>query len=298
MKRVLLTGANGFIGRQAIAPLHEKGYEIHAVSNVAPTADLIYENVVWHKTNLLDATEIDNLCEKVRASHLLHFAWYVEHGKFWNAPENEIWTAASLNLLASFQKNGGERIVMAGTCAEYEWGKDAILSESKTPLKPTNFYGECKLELQKKLALGGASWAWGRVFFLYGEFESPRRLIASVINSLLRDEFADCSHGNQVRDFMYVKDVADAFVALLDSGVEGCVNIASGEAATIKEIVLTIADQLDRREKVRFGTVPTAPDEPPSIVADIARLRDEVGWKPRYNLRQGIAETIEWWKNQ
>jgi nucleoside-diphosphate-sugar epimerase len=298
MKRVLLTGATGFIGRQAIAPLLGKGYEIHAVSTIAPTADLIYENVVWHKTNLLDAAEIDDLCEKVRASHLLHFAWYVEHGKFWNAPENEIWTAASLSLLESFQKNGGERMVMAGTCAEYEWGKDAILSESKTPLKPTNFYGECKIELQKKLAASNASWAWGRVFFLYGEFEASRRLIASVINSLLRDEFADCSHGGQMRDFMYVKDVADAFVALLDSKVEGCVNIASGESVTIKEIVFMIAEQLCKSDKIRFGTVLTTSDEPPSIVADITRLREEVGWKPRFSLPQGIKETIEWWKNQ
>lgn len=299
MERVILTGANGFIGRQAIASLLERGYEVHAVSNVAPAADLIFENTIWHQTNLLDAGEVENLTEAIRATHLLHFAWYVEHGKFWNAPENKIWTAASLNLLENFQKNHGKRVVMAGTCAEYEWGESAVLSESRTPLKPTNLYGECKAELQRNLAAtGNLSWAWGRVFFLYGEFESPQRLVASIINSLLRDEFADCSHGGQVRDFMYVRDVADAFVALLDSDVEGCVNIASGEAAAIKEIVLTTADQLGKREKVRFGIVPTSPDEPQSIVADISRLSDEVNWKPRYNLSQGIEETIKWWKSR
>lgn len=299
MKRVILTGANGFVGKQAIAPLLAKNYEVHAVSNVAPTADLFFENVIWHKANLLDAAETEKLCRTVKASHLLHFAWYVEHGKFWNAPENADWTAASKRIFDTFQQNGGERITTAGTCAEYEWGKDAILSESTTPLKPANLYGECKLKLQKILAAGeNLNWAWGRIFFLYGEFEEPRRLIASVINSLLRDEFADCSHGSQRRDFLYVKDVAEAFVALLDSEVNGAVNIGSGEGLTLKEIVLTAAEQIGKPGKVRFGIVPTAPDEPKNIIADITRLRSEVDWQPRYSLADGIAETIKWWKNR
>lgn len=298
MKRVLLTGANGFVGRQTIKPLLERGFEIHAVSNVIPTDDAAFSDVVWHEANLLNGNETDAVCREVSASHLLHFAWYVEPGKFWNASENRDWVTASEKLLASFKKNGGERAVMAGTCAEYQWGKNAVLSEGKTPLEPTNLYGECKLELQQKLAAAEVSWAWGRLFFLYGEYESSRRLVASVINSLLQDKFADCSHGEQIRDFMYVRDVADAFVALIDSQVEGCVNIASGEPTTIKSVVSSLADNLNRSEKVRFGTLPTAPDEPLSIVADVARLRDEVGWKPRFSLSQGIEATIEWWKKQ
>ena len=293
-----MTGADGFIGRQAILPLIAKGYEVHAVSNRQPTDDLIFENVIWHKTNLLDAIEIENLCRTIQATHLLHFAWYVEHGKFWNAPENEIWTNASLHLIETFNRSGGERIVIAGTCAEYEWGKDAILHETKTPLIPQNFYGECKVKLQKKLAESGNSQAWGRIFFLYGEFETSQRLIASVINSLLKNEFADCSHGRQVRDFLYVKDVADAFVALLDSNVQGAVNIASGKSRTIREIVLIVAKVLGKVENLRFGIIPSPENDPQSIIADTQRLNSEIGWSAKYTLEEGITETIKWWKNR
>jgi nucleoside-diphosphate-sugar epimerase len=297
MKTVILTGASGFIGRQAIAPLLERNYRVHAVSTAQPTEDLIFENVVWHRVNLLDERETAAMCELVKATHLLHFAWSVEHGKFWNAPENKIWLDASVKLVEQFKACGGERIVAAGTCAEYEWGTDAILSEEKTPLKPQNFYGECKLELQKALAASGISQACGRIFFLFGEQEYPARLIASVINSLLKNEYADCSHGRQIRDFMYVRDVSDAFAALLDSNAQGAVNIASGKAQRIREIVLRTADLLGKRELVRFGKIPPGENEPERIVADTRRLREELGWIERYGIERGLEQTIEFWKH-
>lgn len=293
-----MTGADGFIGRQAILPLLGRNYEVHAVSNRQPTADLRFENVIWHKTNLLDASKIKDLCRKIEATHLLHFAWYVEHGKFWNAPENEIWTEASVKLIENFNRFGGERIVVSGSCAEYEWGKDEVLHETKTPLVPQNFYGECKVKLQKKLAEISENQAWGRIFFLYGEHEAPKRLIASVINSLIKNEFADCSHGRQIRDFLYVKDIADAFTALLDSEVQGAINIASGEARSIREIVLTAAEILEKIENLRFGIIPSPENEPKSIVADTRRLREEVGWQANYTLTEALTQTIEWWKKR
>lgn len=298
MKSVILTGADGFIGRQAILPLLEKGFEVHAVSNVEPSDELLFENVIWHKVNLLDAKEVSELTEKVKATHLLHFAWYVEHGKFWGSEQNNVWVDASLRLIKNFQTNGGNRVVVSGTCVEYELDKDDLLKENSTPLKPHTLYGKCKLELQQKLFDTKLNSAWGRIFFLFGENEHPNRLVSSVINSLLKDEFADCSHGEQVRDFMDVKDVADAFVALLDSDVKGAVNIASGEAGTIKSIVQEIAKLIGKNEKVRFGIVPTSENEPKRIVADVARLRDEVKWKPSKDLAERLKENIDWWKSQ
>lgn len=298
MKRIILTGADGFIGRQAILPLIERNYEVHAVSNVEPSEDLCYEGVIWHKTNLLDAEETKHLTEKVKATHLLHFAWYVEHGKFWTSDKNEIWVQASLELLKNFRINGGRRVVVSGTCAEYEFGKDKILNENSTPLRPHTLYGQCKLKLQQELAEMDLDWAWGRVFFLYGQNEAPNRLVSSVIRNLLKDKFADCSHGRQIRDFMHVEDVADAFVTLLDSDVKGCINIASGEAKTIKDVVLTIADVLNKREKVRFGVIETSENEPESIVADVTKLSNKVKWTPSKNLSQGVKQTVDWWKKQ
>lgn len=298
MKRVILTGADGFVGRQAILPLLDRHFEVHAVSNVDPPNELLIENVNWHKTNLLDRDQVRQLSAEIGATHLLHFAWYVEHGKFWSANQNKTWVDASLNLFENFLASGGVKIVASGTCVEYSLDTEGLLNEISSPLQPQTLYGQCKLDLQQKLASMNASYAWGRIFFLFGEYEHPERLASSVINALLDDRPAECSHGRQIRDFLHVADVANAFVALLDSGVEGAVNIASGEARTIRDLVEEIASIIGKPEKVRFGRVPTSDDEPKSIVADVTRLRNEVKWKPSISFRERLWQTVDWWKKK
>lgn len=140
--------------------------------------------------------------------------------------------------------------------------------------------------------------AWGRLFFLFGPHESAERLVASAIRSILLEQPARCSHGEQIRDFLYVQDAADALVALLDSVVEGPVNIASGEPITVAAVVREIGKQLERPNLVQLGAWPASPDEPPLLLADVTRLRDEIGWRPRYDLASGLAETIDWWQAQ
>ena len=94
--------------------------------------------------------------------------------------------------------------------------------------------------------------AWGRIFFLYAPHEYPQRLVSSVIRSLLKGEVARCSHGNQIRDFLYVQDVADGFIALLDSQVNGAVNIASGSPIALKEVIYQIAGKLNRENLIEL----------------------------------------------
>ena len=316
MKRVLLTGAKGFVGSNAIAPLLAKGYEVHAVSSKAIREKAIEENgvkknVIWHTANLLDSKETASLIAKVRPTHLLHFAWYAEPGMFWQASQNFHWLQASVALLRSFSEFGGQRVVMAGTCAEYDWDY-GFCSEYVTPLNPATPYGVCKNALQQVLHSYSSldnntlksdrqqklSSAWGRIFFLYGPNEHPSRLVSSVITRLLRGEVARCSHGNQLRDFMHVEDVAAAFVVLLDSVVEGPMNIASGRPVALREVVLAAADCLGARELVQFGAISAPAKDPPLLVGDNRRLLNEIGWHQQYELQAGIERAVNWWKLQ
>jgi nucleoside-diphosphate-sugar epimerase len=100
-----------------------------------------------------------------------------------------------------------------------------------------------------------------------------------------------------MRDFLYVKDVADAFVALLESNITGPVNIASGQPLPLKEIIYKIADKLNRPDLVRLGALETPADDPDLLAGDTNRLFNEVGWQPKYNLDRGLEETIVWWRN-
>ncbi len=295
-RRVLLTGASGFIGRAAIGPLQRAGFEVHAVARRRLDAP---DDVTWHGADLLDQERTKRLMKAVEPSHLLHFAWYAEPGKYWTAQENLDWLRASLALLQAFSLSGGSRVVMAGTCAEYDWKYGSCI-ENLTPLVPSTLYGMCKHALQEVLGVYsrqyGLSSAWGRIFFPYGPHEHLSRLVPSVICALLEGRPALCTSGEQVRDFIHVQDVAGAFVALLRSTVEGAVNVGSGRGVAVKDVAMRIGERLGRPELVRLGARPAAQDEPPLLVADVHRLGHEVGWRPGISLDGGLAVTIDWWR--
>ncbi len=298
MNKVLISGATGFIGRQCLPILNSRGYEVHAVSSKTPKN--FSSEIQWHKANLLDVSRIAALILEVRPKYMLHFAWYLEPGKFTTSNENFLWIQASLELLRQFYKQGGKRIVMAGSCFEYNWNY-GYCSEFHTPRIPATFYGKCKNGLQNLLESyseqTGVSSSWGRIFFVYGPYENPMRLVSSVIISLLKAEPALCTHGNQIRDYLYVKDVARAFVDLLESDVQGPINIGSGHPVALKDIISELGRWLNAEHLIKLGALPTSPDEAPLVVANVNRLSEEVGWSPQYSLKQGLKTTIDWWKS-
>ncbi len=297
MKKVLLTGASGFIGRHCIPALAARGYEVHALSSLSKPNE---PDAIWHKADLLDVSSIGPLVEKLHPSHLLHLAWYAEPGKYWTSPENLRWVAASMELFRQFAACDGQRLVAAGTCAEYQW-LDALYSEDSTPTIPATLYGSCKHATQIALSSyakqSAFSVAWGRIFSLYGPHEHPARLAASVIRSLLQSEFASCSEGRQVRDYLYVTDVAEAFVAILESPLSGPVNIGSGAGIAVRDLVKNIGDLTGKQELIQLGPHPGNTTEPAEIVADIRKLLS-TGWRPATKLDSGLTQTIAWWQHQ
>lgn len=297
MRRVLLTGATGFVGSQVVDPLLERGFEIHALAKSPPLSDA--RGVTWHAADLLDANAAAEAVQSARPSHLLHLAWYTEHGSFWHAPENLDWVGASLGLIRAFQATGGERVVVAGTCAEYDWSSDCC--DERTRLRPATLYGISKNALREILqGLGssvGLSVAWGRIFFTFGPRERPARLVASAARALIEGEPLPCSPGTHIRDFLYVEDVAAAFAALLDSKTSGAVDIGSGEARSLREVLESLERLAGRQHLLRFGEVQER-DEPRRIVADVSRLRSELGWRPTYTLEEGLERTLAWWRQE
>ena len=309
-KRVLVTGASGFIGRWSVPALLKRGYEVHAVLSEDSRKGSAYAQLAGaelHHGNLLDPGAVDRLLTAVRPTHLLHFAWIATPARYWTSAENFSWVAASLFLVRAFHKNKGSRAVVAGSCAEYDWSNADVCREGASPLAGSAGgaiapYAACKLALQNLLASYGAqeklSIAWGRIFSLFGPGEHPQRLVASVVRSLLLNEEARCSHGRQVRNFLHVADVGAAFAALLDSPLQGPVNIGSPERVSIAALVERIAQRLGRTELIRLGARASSENEPAILVPDVRLLYDDVGWRPRFTLDEGLADTILWWQEE
>lgn len=297
-KTVLITGGSGFIGRHTLAFLQSRGYEIFATTS--KNKEISAHGVHWIPIDLFHREEVKELIASIRPTHLLHFAWFTVPGKLWQAEENRDWLKMSKELLEEFASQGGKRAVLAGTCAEYDWSAFEF-NEEKTPCKPHTLYGMCKLSLflflQELAKLKGFSHAWGRIFYLYGPHEHPQRFIPNMIQRLLRKQEIPCSHGNQIKDFLYVKDVADAFAVLLDAEIEGVINIGSGNGLTLKEVAHRLTSLLGGEELVRFGAIP-ASNEPASLIADTTKLHQQLKWTPSYTLERGLEETIAWWGEQ
>jgi nucleoside-diphosphate-sugar epimerase len=301
MKRVLLTGAGGYIGRHMLDGLLARDFEIHAVSRPGSRSGRHgSDNIIWHATDLLDVSAVETLLASIGATHLMHLAWVTEHGEFWQSPLNTDWLNASIALMECFKNHGGQRAVLAGTCAEYDWS-DGRCIEDKTPLRAKSRYAESKLALRDAaFALSepdGFSVAWTRVFFSFGPFEQQQRLVPDVILALQSGGRAACGDSSLVRDYMYVGDVANAIVAVLDHAFRGDVNIASGRPVSIEKLVNRIAGKLDAVGRIDFGKHPRRAEDPQKITADVSRLRDTIGWTPEYDLDTAISETIAWWQS-
>lgn len=263
-ERVLLTGATGFVGRAVAASL--RGVELHAVSS--------------RDADLLDEGAARALLREVKPTIVLHCAWYVAHGRFWTAPENEAWLDASTAFARAFAEQGGRRFVGIGTCAEYadrDADDDAPWRETRA-IAPATPYGQAKAALALRLAALPIATAWARLFHMFGEGENPARLVPSVALALLRGEEARCASGRPVRDFASTRFIGQALAALALSGVTGPVNIGSGEGRAIADVARFLGQVCGRPELVRLGALPDRPNEVPHMVADVTRLRREAGF--------------------
>lgn len=306
----LVTGATGFIGRWAAAPLLARGYRVIACgARPRAAADLPAElsGAEYLHLDLFDHATVDRALADLRPSHLLHFAWNATPGVYWTALDNYDWVAASLHLARQFQARGGRRLVVAGTCAEYDWNAAGLCREAHSPNvlqapQPATPYATCKAALERMLdsmaRQTGLSFAWGRIFLQFGPHEPAQRLVPSIILALLAGEPALCSHGRQIRSFLHTQDLGAAFAALLDSDVQGVVNVGSDERISIGDLAGRIGDALGRPDLIRLGARPAPANDPDFLVPDVARLRDEVGWRPTLSLEDGLAATIAWWRGQ
>ena len=302
MNAVLVTGATGFVGTPTVKYLLNRGYAVHALSSKVSGCTEKHENLHLHKVDLLNGDERRQVLKSVKPDYLIHLAWYVEHGKFWTSPINVDWVIASLNLAREFAEVGGKRMICAGSCYEYDLRSVSPFSERNTPLLPSSMYGSAKLslfQLLEQLArILKISFAWGRIFFLFGEHEGPTRLVPYVIRSLLDGRTAKCSHGTQIRDFSDTRTVAEGFVSLLESGVEGPVNICSGQGIEVRELVQMIANVIGREDLIEFNALPVPADDPPVIVGNNERLLKEVCFRPTIELRKQLEGTVLWWRDQ
>lgn len=301
MSVVLLTGASGFIGSPLVRQLLAQGHQVHATTTRTAEYCTTQPGLNWHRIDLLGGEAgIQSLCRRVGADQLIHLAWCVAPSNYLTTPDNLKWIVATQQLVSAFHAQGGRHVVLAGTCAEYDW-RQGLCREDVTPLTPATPYGRSKKLVQEWAVLfgemHGLSVAWARIFHLFGPWEAETRLVPSVIRALLRGEAALCSSGEQWRDFLHVEDVAAAFVHLSEQQATGVFNVGSGEPVQLKTVIGYLARSLQAEGLVRLGARKASENDPAFLVSDSRRLH-ALGWRPSFSLEDGLDDAMSWCRSR
>ena len=288
MKKAILTGATGLIGQNIIEPLKKDGYEIWALTIDEKNPDY---DINWVKCNIFDEVSLKKVFDEVKPSHLMNFAW-ITGGDYLTNPVNKDFVKSGKNMLKFFKENGGKRAVFSGTCFEYDFCDEPIKETQK--LNPTTLYAQCKNEMreyaQKFCKENGISFGWGRIFYVFGKNEKAGRLTSTIINNFKEGKEVTINCGSLVKDYMYTKDIAGAFAKFLGSDVEGCVNIATGKGISLEDYAKKFAIRLNAQNLLKIKN--EVGNNPPFIVADVTRLKNEIGYVPRYDIDSAIDEIL------
>ena len=268
-RRVTLTGATGFVGRKILQNLLDSDHDVRVLVRdslrvkekspkleIKDTADLFGEPA-HRMRELLEGSDT-----------LIHAAWYAEPGKYLHSPLNIDCLAGTLRLANAFMATGGTRFVGIGTCFEYDLANEYLSIHS--PLAPRTIYAAAKLSafhtLSHYFSNEGISFAWCRLFYLYGDGEHEYRLVPSIRNAVQAGKDVLLTDGNQVRDYMDVGSVAREIVSIALSSKCGPVNVCSGEPITVRELAEKVADGFSARHLLKFGAIERRPDEPNCLV--------------------------------
>ena len=277
MMRIMITGSTGFVGRHiiraleihnvALLPVVRTGKEpmlseFRNVEKVITTRDLFSETESWweQKTNGVDL--------------VIHAAWYAEHGKYLQSRDNITCLVGSLRLADGAARAGVKRFVGVGTCAEYDHRFGLVSTE--TPLDPKSLYAASKaalfLTLSSLLPAQSVSFAWCRLFYIYGDGEDERRLVPYIHKRLSRCAPVELTAGTQIRDFLDVAEAGQRIANIALSDREGAFNVSSGTPTTVRQLAEHIADTYGRRDLLQFGSRSENDFDPPCIVGVPTRL--------------------------
>lgn len=310
MKHVLITGGAGFIGSHLAEGLIARGDRVVVLDNLSTgNRANVPQGAVLVEGDVTDPSTVDRVVGSEPFDAVLHVAGQASVAQSFTSPERDlsINVLGTLNVLEGCLHAGIPRLVHASSMTVYGEPEVVPTPESHRCI-PTSFYAVTKYAAERYVQISGERRDAGlsvcslRMFNVYGERQSLSNpyqgVLAIFIANVLRGEpITIHSDGQQTRDFVYVPDVVDAWLAVLDEpATSGHVfNVGSGRETSINEIADTVLEAFRHsRESWPIQSIPAQEGDIRRSAADISRLRDAVGWEPRMSFEEGCRRTVRW----
>lgn len=285
MKKVIVTGINGLIGQYIYEPLHNLGFEVYGIGTK------LKNEKNYFCINLNNHFELANIFNNIKPEYLIHLAWDTKKG-YLDSDSNFDLLSSSINMLKYFKDNGGKKVIFTGTCFEYQFKNTPIYEHDE--LNPTTIYAKCKNYLREISEMyctkHNIDLCWARIFYVYGKNENPNRLFPHIINSLKNNNKVSINHSQLKKDYVYAGDVANMLALVINSNINGIINICSGKAISLKEIALIVAKKMNKEKLLELKELKT--NEPNIIVGDNSRIINEISFNNYSNIEYIVEKLI------
>ncbi|MDD7967350.1 NAD-dependent epimerase/dehydratase family protein [Actinomycetospora lemnae] len=294
-RRVLVTGATGFVGRHLCRRLLRLGAEVHALSRDPRPHVATLPDLTWHRGDLTDDEDVAAVVGRVRPAAVLHLASLVQGDResALALPMLEANTHAAVAVMTAAHDVPGCRVVLAGS-----------VEEPRGDEPPVSPYAAAKSAATGYARLFHAQWGLPvtvlRLAMVYGPDQpDTRKLVPYVCSCLLEGTTPALSSGTRMIDWVYVDDVCDAFVrAATTPGAAGLVlDVGSGRTSSIAEVVRTLADLAGHHGPLGFGETEDRRHDLAHVV-DPGPAAAALGWRATTALRAGLARTLAWHEEQ
>ncbi len=291
-KKILVTGARGFIGSRLCEKLLNFDADIHGVSRKYSGSKS--DPVQWRRGDLADIAFVKDLLNRIKPDYIFHLSGYVtglRDAEILVDSYHSLLTS-TINILTVATDTGCEKIVLAGSLEEPD----------ETFPVPSSPYAAAKWAVRGYASmfreLYGTPVVNPRIFMVYGPGQREhRKLIPYVTLSLLKNEQPKLSSGRRAIDWVYIDDVIDGLLTLAQSEriPDGLIDIGSGIKTTVKEIVEELVTIIGASIKPVFGDLDDRPMERVTV-ADPVSTYEKIGWQPNTSIDEGLTRTVDWYR--
>ncbi len=302
--RIVVTGGAGFIGSHLVDRLIQEGHEVAVVDDLSTgKRKNLNRAAKFYKMDIL-SPRLERVFRKERPSLVMHLAAQMDIRRSVEDPifDAQVNILGTLNVLEQAVQHGCRKAMFSSSGGAIYGEQDVFPAPEGHPTRPLSPYGISKLAgefyLEYYQRISGIQYVSLRYSNVFGPRQDPHGeagVVAIFTQKMLAGEQPIINgNGRQTRDFIYVDDVVEANLAVMGKEVLGTYNVGTGQETTINDLFRYLVELTKAGCKEIHG--PARKGEQVRSVVESAKLREQLGWDPRVTLREGLARTVEYFR--